>query len=129
MGSTTSRELTEKERAFVEFFVGAAQGNATEAARMAKYANPDANGARVMARDGVRQAILDARKPTTLRRIMDKERRQELLSTIAESTTEETKDRIKAIEVLGRMQGDFIEKHEVEVTGKPVVVRFSGRGT
>lgn len=116
MGVVSRDVLNEKQKRFVEAYTGPAEGNATKAARMAEYAHPDTQGPRLLEHVGVREAILAARKPRSLRAILTRERRQELLSNIAEDDgNEETKDRIKAIEVLGKMQGDFIERHEFEM--------------
>ena len=72
-------------------------------------------------------------------KIMDIEEMQQLLTTMArgEATDEyitgdgvtlerkvSWKDRAKAIELLGKMQGAFISRQEVEVTGAvPVIIR------
>ena len=40
--------------------------------------------------------------------------RQRLLTNILRDVSEKTADRIRATEILGKMQGDFIERHEVK---------------
>ncbi len=110
-------ELTEKQRRFVEAYTGPAMGNATEAARMAGYADPDANAHRLISHDGIRREIEKARAPTTHRAILTREERQEILSELGRGAEKES-DRIRAVEVLGKMQGDFIERHEVAVSGQ-----------
>lgn len=52
--------LTYKQRQFVEAYLGAANGNATEAARIAGYQWPDRLGARLVGKSSIRVAI-DAR--------------------------------------------------------------------
>ena len=52
--------MTDKERAFVEYYCGESRYNATEAARKAGYANPKQEGWRLRQRKEVRGAI-DAR--------------------------------------------------------------------
>jgi phage terminase small subunit len=49
--------LTDRQRRFVEAFIGPAQGSASEAARIAGYANPYSNAHRLMELDGVLDAI------------------------------------------------------------------------
>jgi hypothetical protein len=49
--------LTFKQRLFVAFYLGQANGNATEAARMAGYATPHPEGARLLRNATVRAAV------------------------------------------------------------------------
>lgn len=125
-------ELTEKQRRFVEAYVGKAEGNATEAARLAGYSGDDATlsvaGAKLVRNGKVADAIEDARKPRTRRAILTREQRQELLTEFANDEDVEKRDRIKAIEVLGKMQGDFIERREVEHKGASVSFVFDDNG-
>ena len=112
-------ELTEKQRRFVEAYVGAACGNATEAARLAGYSGDDVSLA-ALASENLRkpiiaEAIKAASKPIRKAAIMDQVERQELLTQIAKSAEEETRDRLRSVELLGKMQGDFIERSVVEV--------------
>lgn len=124
-------ELTEKQRRFVEAYVGEAQGNATKAARLAGYSGDDrtlaVKGAEAVRNGKVARAIEDARKATTSTAVATREERQAFLSKMMRDEEIEPKDRLKACEVLGRMHGDFIEKHEVEHKGAAVVVRFPRR--
>jgi len=69
-----------------------------------------------------------ARKTVTRRAILTREQRQELLTQFANNDGIEPKDRIKAIEVLGKMQGDFIERREVEHRGAAVSFVFEDNG-
>lgn len=112
-------ELTEKQRRFVEAYVGAACGNATEAARLAGYSGTDKvvgqMGLENLGKPVVAAAIAAASKPIRKAAIMDQAERQELLTQIAKSAEEETRDRLRSVELLGKMQGDFIERSVVEV--------------
>ncbi len=133
--ASTMDGLTEKQRRFVEAYVGEAQGNATQAARLAGYSGDDPTlavaGAKLIRNGKVAEAIEAARKPRTRRAILTRDERQALLTEFANDAGAEVKDRIKAIEVLGKMQGDFIEKHEVEHRGAMVVrvvMPDNGRG-
>lgn len=54
------RPLTYKQRLFVEAYLGGANGNATEAARLAGYAWPDKVGIQLLGKTSIRAAI-DAR--------------------------------------------------------------------
>ncbi len=52
-----SRPLTLKQRLFVESYLGAAAGNATEAARIAGYAEPNTQGPRLLVNVGIRELV------------------------------------------------------------------------
>lgn len=54
------RPLTLKQRLFVEAYLGEARGNATEAARIAGYAEPNSQGPRLLVNVGIR-AIVESR--------------------------------------------------------------------
>jgi phage terminase small subunit len=127
------QELTEKQRRFVEAYVGEAQGNATRAAKLAGYSGKDdalaVRGAEVVRNRKVQLAIEEARASVTSEAIATREERQTFLTRTMRDEGIEPKDRIKACEVLGKMQGDFIEKHEVKHEGAAVVVRFPVRGS
>ena len=56
-------ELSVKERLFVHYFLGEANQNATEAARLAGYAHPRQLGSRLLAKVGIRAAV-DAKVET-----------------------------------------------------------------
>lgn len=49
--------LTYKQQLFVSFYLGEAEGNASEAARMAGYALPDKSGSRLVGKSRIRAAI------------------------------------------------------------------------
>lgn len=102
------RNLTPKQHAFVLAY--AACGNATEAARQAGYKKPDPQGPRLLGNVRVQQAI-EALTATKLSgAIMMAIERQQLWTDIARDKNEQTKDRLKASELLGKAQGDFIER-------------------
>jgi hypothetical protein len=126
---TRNKSLSERQRLFVDAFTGEAQGNATKAAEMAGYAHPMQTGHKLIKVEAVRKAIEAATAEAKAAGAMTRARRQELLSQFAEGkaidyhVTKEgdiietpplIKDRVKSIEVLGRMQGDFIEKLEIK---------------
>lgn len=49
--------LTYRQRLFVSYYLGAASGNATEAARMAGYSHPNVQGAQNLAKPSIRAAV------------------------------------------------------------------------
>jgi hypothetical protein len=98
---TGSKKPTEKQRLFCGFYVGAAHGNATEAARMAKYKG-DVNTLSQVGRDNLRNPVvvqlideLNAQIGKSPRKFIIKGRRVlELLSMIAEGDESLTKDEL-----------------------------------
>jgi len=129
-----STNLTERQRRFVEAYVGKAEGNATEAARLAGYSHETTQGPRLLENVGVREAIEAARKPRTKRAIATREERQEFLTRVMNDEDDsndngvEMRDRLKACELLSKMQGDFIERREVEHKGAAVSFVFESNG-
>lgn len=59
-GANADAALTYKQRLFVHAYLGVANGNATEAARIAGYASPNVEGTRTLAKASIRAAV-DAR--------------------------------------------------------------------
>jgi phage terminase small subunit len=55
--SETARERTAKQQAFIAYFLGVSQWNATDAARRAGYAHPNTEGNRLLLNAGVQQLI------------------------------------------------------------------------
>jgi phage terminase small subunit len=123
-------KLTEKQRRFVEAFTGPAAGVATEAARMAGYSGGDTalgvTGHRLLKDPKIAALVEKASAEVRGAAIMDRQERQETLSRIARGDEPDarTSDQIKAIELLGKMQGDFIEKHHVTHEGTARVVFY-----
>ena len=88
---TDARLLTEKQRAFVAAYVGAAEGNATEAARLAGYTGSDKSlsvtGCRTLANANVQAALAVFRAATAGPLIMTATEAAERLSLIARGET------------------------------------------
>lgn len=106
--------LTQKQRDLCEHY--AASGNLTEAAKLAGYSSPNKQGCQEFQKTHVRayydSFILEIKN----KRIMDATERQEILTQIARNEDEQAKDRIKAIDQLSKIQGDYVQKHQVEVS-------------
>ncbi len=134
--------LSPKQEAFCLAY--AASGNATDAYKKAgyKYASENAaaaNGARLIRNDKVRARLEEIAAEAASKKIMDIKEIQERLSDIGrQETTEEyitmegirmekhvaAKDALKAMELLGKMQGAFLERSQVELSGAvPIVIK------
>ena len=92
-------------------------GNATEACRKAGYKgneNTLNQMANKLVRNGkIKTAIEKREKLSNKRIIMDRESRQELWTMIALDINERTDTRLRASELLGKSEGDFIDRHEL----------------
>ncbi len=90
------------------------QGNATEAAVAAGYSakTARAQGARLLTNVDIAKAIEKRAERDAKPAIASREERQELLTSIMRADEEKTADRIKATEILGKMNGDFLERIE-----------------
>lgn len=131
--------LTEREIKFVDAYTGVAAGNGARAAEMAGYSSKGAKvqAVRLLRRDNVREAVanrieqikaLEAEKANSLAKveqavstaeafvergkIADAVERREILSVVLRSAAEETVDRIRSVDVLNKMDGVYIQKHE-----------------
>jgi len=106
-------KLTTKQQRFVDFY----DGNATEACRKAGYKgneNTLNQMANKLVRNGkIKTAIEKREKLSNKRIIMDRESRQELWTMIALDKEERTDTRLRASELLGKSEGDFIDRHEL----------------
>lgn len=102
------RPLTPKQQAFVLAY--AACGNATEAARQAGYKKPLQQGSENLEKLGIQRAIDELTADSLAASVMMANERQQLWTEIARDKNEQTKDRLKASELLGKAQGDFIER-------------------
>lgn len=109
------RELSEKQRRFAEVY----DGNGTQAARAAGYSGSDnvlAQTARDLLTNPQVAALIRAREDKKLApQIMGREERQAFWSTVARADGESMRDRLRATELLGKSNADFIERHEHSV--------------
>ena len=122
--------LTERQRRFCEAF-SANGGNALDAARTAGYKRPHPEGARLLQNATIKAALDKLRAETTNAAIATREERQAFWSQVLRDSEIDMKDRLKASELLGKAQTDFINKTEVTgANGGPVVsevrIRFVG---
>lgn len=101
--------FTLKQQKFIEFY----EGNATEAAIKAGFSKKTAysSGQRLLKDVEIAEAIKKRQDKKLKPTIASREERAELYTTILR-TSEDDGVRIKAAETLGKMEGDFIERHE-----------------
>jgi phage terminase small subunit len=114
--------------------MGAAAGNATEAAKLAGYSATSARfqGSRLATKRNIRAAIRARQKADPA--VADRKQLQQLWTAVAlgkgRYAKSSLKDRLKASELLGKSQAVFIDKHEhTGPNGQPIETRvvFGGR--
>jgi phage terminase small subunit len=110
--------LTEKQRRFCEAY-SANGGNAMRAATEAGYARPKQEGSRMLENAGIRTALELLRQETTNTAIATREERQSFWTSVIRDGDEDMRNRLKASELLGRSQTDFVER--VDATTRIVV--------
>lgn len=110
-----NKKLTPKQQKFCEEY--AASGNATQSAIAAGYSPKTAYsiGEENLRKPEIIAEIKRLSQRATKARIMKIEARKERLSDIAWKSVDE-KAAIRAIDTLNKMDGLYIQKHEVQVT-------------
>lgn len=131
------KKLTERQEIFCVAY--ATNPNATEAAKKAGYKNPGSYGSENLKKPEVQARLAELTKDRRKRDIADMLEAQESLTNIARrletdefilpdgsevSKRAAIRDALKAWELLGKMQGAFLDRSQVEVSGAiPVVIR------
>ena len=116
-------ELTEKQRKFVEAYMGQANGNATEAARLAGYSGSETalgvTGHENLRKPKIASAIKKRQNGDPL--IASREDRQRFWTEVMDDPTQDMRDRLRASEILGKSSGDFIERIQSDTNLKIIV--------
>ena len=116
--------LTEKRRRFCEEY-SANGGNATQAALSAGYSRAKQEGCRLLTFDDVKQALEKLRSTQTKRKIATREERQSFWTETMQNEALSMRDRLRASDLLGKSQADFIERHEVTgANGEPLAINI-----
>lgn len=108
--------MNERQKKFAEYY--AQSGNAAESARSAGYSEKYAaqNAGKLLKNTNISEYIKKLSKEIKDERILTVKDRQVILSELAKDDLNEPSDRIKAIDVLNKMSGEYLQK--VDVTGK-----------
>jgi len=98
-------------------FIAAYNGNATAAALEAGYSERNAGkiGNQLMSNRRITAAIQAREAERIAPAIATREERQQLFTNIMRDTERKTSDRLRACELLGKSEGDFIERQEVSL--------------
>lgn len=119
--ATGSDELTVKQKRFVELY----DGNATEAAVKAGYSQKYANriAAQLMDNEKIVERIQEREAERDATEIMTREQRKIFWTAIARDESQSIRDRLRASELLGKSEGDFIDRKQITgKDGEPVTV-------
>ncbi len=112
--NASTRRLTAKQ----ERFVAAYDGNATAAALAAGYKSTYANriGVQLLNNPVIAAAIQAREDERNTQSIATREERQMFFTEVMRDSERSTRDRLRACELLGKSEGDFLDRHEL--TGK-----------
>ena len=107
-------ELTLRQRVFVQAYMG----NASEAARQAGYSAKTAYsiGQELLNKPEIVEAIKEREQERLNPLIADREDRQKFWTDVMNDESAEMQHRLKAAELLGRSEGDFMERLQVDST-------------
>lgn len=114
--------MTPKQKSFCEHY--AATGNGSESVRRAGYApdNADVEAARLLANPNIQEYLSTLTQAATDSRIADAIERQIFWSSVIRNADEKMEVRLKASEILGKVQGDFKERVEMQSESNLTVV-------
>lgn len=116
--------LTERQRRFCEAYA-ANGGNAVASARDAGYKHPDVQGIQNLAKLSIVAALENLRANHSNAAIATREERQSFWTRIMHDDGEDMRHRLKASELLGKSQADFLERHEhKQVFENGIMVNF-----
>lgn len=124
--------MTQRQQKFAEFY--AACGNVTQAALQAGYSETyaRARAGELLENLGVAQYLQSIGASARSSRILTAQRRQELLSEIAADPGEDSRDRIRAIDTLNKMTGEYVVKVDASVVHSPkldaIMAQLGGQG-
>ena len=108
-------KLNARQKKFAEYYVQS--GNAVQSAIMAGYSEKYANALayKLLENIGVSEYIKEISEKFKDERIMTAKDRQVLLSDIARDDENEPSDRIKAVDTLNKMTGEYTVKVDAKV--------------
>ena len=120
-------KLNARQKSFCEFYM--ASGNATDSAIKAGYKEKNARfiGSENLTKANIKKYIEELQEKAKGNRIMTAiERREFLTKLILKEETKDT-DRLKAVDILNKMDGEYTQK--VEVNGNVNTNPFTGLTT
>lgn len=106
--------MTERQKKFAEYYAqcGNAAQSAIQAGYSKKYANT--NASKLLQNTTITEYIKQLTEDAQTARIMTARERQALLSDIANDKQNELSDRIRAIDTLNKMTGEYTQKISID---------------
>ena len=106
-------KLNARQKSFCEFYV--ASGNATESAIKAGYSEKytNKNVSKIRQNTAVQEYIKELQEKAKTNRIMTAVERREFLTEVIKNGNEKLQDRLKALDILNKMDGEYIEKMQL----------------
>lgn len=106
--------MTERQKKFAEYYAqcGNAAQSAIQAGYSEKYAKADA--CKILDNPSVAEYIRELSEQAQNERIMTAKERQALLSDMAKDKKNEPSDRIRAIDTLNKMTGEYTQKVSID---------------
>lgn len=106
--------VTERQKKFAEYYAqcGNAAQSAIQAGYSKKYANT--NASKLLQNTTITEYIKQLTEDAQTARIMTARERQAILSDIAKNKQNELSDRIRAIDTLNKMTGEYTQKVSID---------------
>ena len=106
-------KLNARQKSFCEFYV--ASGNATDAAIKAGYKEKNARfiGSENLTKANIKKYIEELQEKAKGNRIMTAIERREFLTSMIKDRAVKDTDRLKALDILNKMDGEYTQKVEV----------------
>ena len=106
--------MTERQKKFAEYYAqcGNAAQSAIQAGYSKKYANT--NASKLLQNTTITEYIKQLTEDAQTARIMTARERQAILSDIAKDAQNELSDRIRAIDTLNKMTGEYTQKISID---------------
>jgi phage terminase small subunit len=127
-----SENLNPRQKKFAEYYAqsGNAADSAVKAGYSKKYANT--NATKLLQNTTISEYIKELSEKAKDERILSAKDRQIMLSDIARNTSNEPSDRIKAVDTLNKMTGEYTVKVDTTVRTSPkladVLSQLGGEG-
>lgn len=106
--------MTERQKKFAEYYAqcGNAAQSAIQSGYSKKYANT--NASKLLQNTTITEYIKQLTEDAQTARIMTARERQAILSDIAKDAQNELSDRIRAIDTLNKMTGEYTQKVSID---------------
>ena len=117
--------LTAKQEAFVQNIIqGMSQADAYRSAYDTKRMTEKTvweSASKLMANPKVTARLSELRDKLANESIMTAQKRMEWLTSVIKDVHEKTENRLKAVDIMNKMDGEYVQKIEAEVKGETII--------